>query len=364
MISILFAGSYDRQSPEYAEFCRFCSDLGSGLIERHRLLVAGIIPQTADRHVVQGAVSRIEQMNGKVGARRLVLYHTNGDHSSEAHEQKPDELFEKFIERSLPMFGLEYFPDDKVDRPQERYDAAFLQAIHDCDVVVLVGGGDNTARIYNFAMQHKKPVLGFKNFGGSGAKAYTELHRVYELLGITQNNFSGLTANRVNDDTMQNIADFVRRVHSNNPWSERVFRAKTALLLACFLASLGLWGLSYWGVIEGTALFGLPFYVWTYSGCVAACWLGGLLKHAMQNRVFHGFKISDALQLTIKSAGVGVVVMSFILTLVSLTTGRVLDPSEVSMIGIFGVTSILSFTAGYGGVRSLADLERFFGGVR
>lgn len=270
MLSILFVGSLDENSSEIDDFLEFCSKLGGGVAGRHKILICGTTPRTADHSIAQGAFDQFDRAaTATLDLPQITLYHTRGDESQRVN----DKLFQRFKG-----------PDDKLSmvKPFNHEDAAFLDAVDDCDIVTLIGGSAKSAGLVEIAIKKQKPVLGFTAFDGAGRQANHELRRVYQLLGITDNQAEILRTRHMDDSICTSYLDLVSSVHITNPWSSKRAMQRGARLFGVLVVLAVLWCgcmLSvYFGAIP---LKGMKF-VALYVSCVAAGLAGGytaFIKH-------------------------------------------------------------------------------------
>lgn len=346
MLSILFAGSNDEKSEKHPAFMKLCHSIGFAVTKRHRVLVLGTTPRTADHSVAAGAFA-FHETHGQDSTKRdrIRLYKTGGDETSES----PNEVSQRFKVHDGQLAKIEPFPDGS-------YEAAFKQAIADCDVVVIVGGEDGTSRVADISIDNQKPVLGFTAFGGAGATINKELQRLYQLLGISHAAYSTLNLAEIDEKTEGKFLELIECAHQRNPWAKGRFTKGLTLSAGLLVALAGLWT---WMFIQATT-GGLPpwgkQYHWVIPLCVAAGLVGGLANFLITCREPGPILLQNAFGLSARGLVTGLSIAFFSVLVVG-SIVRDGGSTGLSFEGVFAISSLVSALAGAVGIKSLEHIE-------
>lgn len=344
MLSILFVGSLDEASPHFDNFLEFCQKLGAGASARHKILICGTTPRTADHSIALGAFERLgPPVVVTRDLPRITLYHTENDES----QRVQDKLFERFQNA-----------DDKLStiKPFRYETVAFQQAVEDCDIVTMIGGGTTSAALVDIAIRQQKPVLGFSAFEGSGREANLELRRVYQLLGITDAQAQILQTRQMDDQRCATYLDLVSHVHKTNPWSsKRAF--KRGVRLVGILAGLAL---LCGGCMLSTALGLLTFkgikFVALYISCVAAGLAGGYAAFIKQLDTPGDILLARAIPASGQGVAIGLSFAIFAQTILGFVFTQEEVISDMSFARLIVAFSGMTFAVAAFGVKGLKTI--------
>lgn len=344
MLSILFVGSLDEASPNFDDFLEFCQKLGAGASARHKILVCGTTPRTADHSIALGAFERLDP--SAVVARdlpRVTLYHTLHDES----QRVKDDLFERFKRADDKISAVKVFHHEA---------AAFQEAVEDCDIVTMIGGGSTSAGLVEIAIRQQKPVLGFSAFEGTGRKANLELRRVYQLLGISDAQAEILQTRQMDDQRCSTYLDLVSHVHKTNPWSSKRAFKRGARLVAILAGLALLCG----GCMLSTAL-GLPAFkgmkfVALYISCVAAGLAGGYAAFIKQLGTPGDILLARAIPASGQGVAIGLSFAIFAQTILGFVLTQEEVISDMSFARLIVAFSGMTFAVAAFGVKGLKTI--------
>jgi hypothetical protein len=342
MLSILFVGSLPETSPHHGDFLEFCENLGRGVAAQHKILICGTTPRTADHSIAQGAFEELGDFGTSVpNSPRITLYHTTSDESTRRRDNK---LFDRFCQPGDPVSGLKRFTAEP---------AAFRQAVADCDIVTLIGGAETSADLVDIAIENQKPVLGFTAFDGTGATAYRELRRVYQLLGITDDEAYILQAQTMEPDTCASYLELVTHVHKRNPWSSKNVVRRCAVLIAVLLALL----LVSVGCTVTSAVDGFPResseYFALYASCIAAGLLGAYLVFLKHLQTPGDLLLRRAMPVTGQGVTIGFSIAGFAQIIVAHVLSDAAIANDLSFAKLISLSSIMAFGAAWIGITGL-----------
>jgi hypothetical protein len=350
MISILFVGSLDEGSEEYDDFLDFCARLGCGTIPNFKILICGTTPRTADHSIARGALKGLGQLGtGLSNLPRIILYHTPDDESVRTRDNQLFDVFRSSSEKSTDI------------RYCKNYDDAFRQAIRDCDIVTIIGGGDNSAHLVDLAIENQKPVLGFTSFGGIGSQANAELHRVYQILGISGEKAFTLKSKAMDAQACSAYKDLVNHVYKSNPWSSKNALRRGAVLIAV-LAALALVSIACMliSTLDGLPIKGLQFFA-LYASCIAMGLFGAYAVFLKQLNTPSELLLTRALP----ASGQGVAIGFGIAAFAQMIVGHVLSENaiahDLSFSKLIGISSLMTFSVAAFGVRGLKKIGDVLG---
>jgi len=352
MLSILFVGSCDVDSPDYEKFVDFCRAIGACASQHHRILIAGTTARTADMAVVSGALEHLDRQQGEIKSTpRVTLYHTEGDES----EVADTELLKRFKSPGDPMTKLEEF---RRTSTSHNYSDAFQKAVRDCDVVTLIGGSENSEEVVEIAIRHQKPVLGFTRFCGAGEKANTELRRVYQLLGITDQQTRTLRGQQFDAQTAQSYLDLVAMAHEKNPWAGRRVFGNVAILIGALSLLLILWLAASQGFIQ-TQLAAKDQYVLFFVSCILAALIGSYSWFFSDLRSPGEVAIWRLLPRTARGVVTGLAIAGFARMIIGMVyQGDALstDISFSTLVVVCSLIALLVAAFGLSGLKALDDV--------
>lgn len=351
MLSILFVGSFPEDAPNYDGFLAFCRNLGNGVSARHKILVCGTTPRTADHSIAHGA---FECLTNSVQAvrdcPRVTLYHTDKDESQLADDNT---LFEWFCDPKNHISAVRRF---------ELSSKAFRQAILDCDVVTLIGGGSTSAELVDLAIENQKPVLGFTGFGGTGREANGELKRVYQLLGVSDDDAQILKSREMDPDKCAAYLDLVAKIHRTNPWSSKTGLRRGVVLVAVLagLVSVAL-VCALLPTMSGFSKANSELRL--YLACISSGMLGSYVGFLRQLNTPSDILMMRATPATGQGVAIGFGIAAFTQMIVGHVLPQDVIDHGLSFVKLIGVASFVAFAMAWLGLRGLKKFDDVLGGI-
>ena len=354
MLSILFAGSQNETSDRFDEFATFCRSLGGIVAEHHKILIAGTTVPNADHHVARGALDYLSSKPPSSDFPRITLYHTDGDETDKSVDQ---ELYEQLLAEK-PVCHVEDF--ESVNE-KTLYRPAFQQAVRDCDVVMLIGGGEKSMQLVDIAIDHHKPVLGFTAFERAGKEANAELRRVYDLMGISKHASRVLRVKRIGDATAQSYLDLIALARATNPWAKKPISLRIAILVVTFVLLAGIWLWSMSMLDDHKPITANVQYFWVALACVAAGLVGSYFRFVQRLRSPSDILFFHAARMTVRGLFTGLAIAGFTrMVMETIYRGGGVS-QEISFTPLAVLCSVLCLVLGAAGLVSLKAIDEFLG---
>ncbi len=251
---------YSRTSEKLDTYRKACEELGAAFVkEGHTIIVCGSSPNTVDPYVVKG----VESVDGK---HNVYVY-------------RPSERSEDIPTKLRDLSPLPYNQEDyrninfKLVSSQREWRHAHLRAIHDCDVLVALGGSPRgTGPVIYSAEVVETPVVLIPQFQGLARETWRDFIRYYspdeqrELLDTID--FSKKWGERI----VKLVIDIARR----NPFSKINFKDATLKGVVMLLALTG------WFVLFSSEIPSLPPWLPVFLMMLCASLVGSLMRNILR----------------------------------------------------------------------------------
>lgn len=223
----------------FADFKQACENIGMWLYREHTLLVAGTVEPYADHYVLNGAIRHFgdPKPEDQKKIQNVKIFSAKDDETQTKKDNKVLELVKQY---KVDIYYSEH----------SNWQIAHRRAMEKADLLVIIGGGDDTKGIVELANDLQKPTISFANYGAVGAKIYSKMEMLYENWKLEDKYTTFIKCSSlIEEDSEELFLETVKEVIRIAPTDKRKplgVIALSVLSLAFLLILVYLWNETDW----------------------------------------------------------------------------------------------------------------------